>query len=207
MLSLSRNKERLERQATRLVVAKARELGDILNDELGKLDVDFGIKVLETGTIRDATTNGRQGDGWSTLFFAQHPKVSRVVSIDLVTATADKVLTRHRVRDRVELVTGYSIEELANRLAIGDDQYDVVFLDSDNDAKLILHEFMIAKQLVAKNGIIIIDDVATPATTPGALKGELVLPYIENAGLSHRVMFRRGWSGYTTGVLVVEPFA
>src|SRR5271167_2065367 len=105
--------------------------------------------IIETGTIRDAEETGRIGDGWSTQFFARHVRehAGCLVSIDLNIKATPQVLSRSEM-DCVQLVEGYSIAVLA-RLLEEQTRFDVAFLDSDNDPLLILHEFMIAEQLLA----------------------------------------------------------
>ena len=186
-------------------------LHEILDAELSP----FGnrpLLIIETGTIRNATEDGRIGDGWSTVWFAERAcragqSVGSIVSIDLDTSVARHVLTQRRLLEQVTLVELHSIAALA-RIATqrGALSTDVFLLDSDNDPQLILHEFLIARELVKPGGLILIDDVAFPDRPPtGARKGELVLPYIKDTlKLKHRLNERTGWNGYTTAVLAVD---
>jgi hypothetical protein len=180
-------------------------LTEILERELAKFGAR-NLSVVETGTIRGDAEASRIGDGWSTLWFAERNRFegtpAQVISIDLVTHVADKVLEQHGVRDRVILVEDHSIAALA-RLERA--SFDVVFLDSDNDAQLIKHEFLIALALVKPGGVILIDDCAFVEKPPtGALKGELVIPYLKDTQMPYRQIEREGWRGYKTGVLVIE---
>lgn len=185
-------------------------LRDILKaDLLAKFGPDRPLTICETGTIRGDRVEEREGDGWSTIFFAErvkrlHMTDSRaVVSIDIAVEAADKVLTEQGLRDWVELRQGYSVDHLAFALSKGQ-RYDVILLDSDNDAELILHEFMIAQYLINAGGTIFIDDVRLTHHADDARKGLLVWPWILDHRLPHRVYERGGWNGYRTGVLAVD---
>ena len=189
-------------------------LHDILNQELIRFGVDTPIRVVETGTIRDAREEtGAVGDGWSTLYFAERHKrtaaryTTDFVSIDLDTTIADEVLRARGLRNHVYLDQGHSISKLtALAIGLGLDHtgYDVAFLDSDNDAKLIFYEFLIAQNIVRHGGLIIIDDVRMPHHPVGAFKGDVVWPHVKEQGFKHHVVERDGWNGYKAGVLIIE---
>lgn len=184
-------------------------LHDILRSEFAKFGHN-ALRIVETGTIRGTNEPSRVGDGWSTQFFAhwlaEHDG-GELIAIDLHTATVPMVLTEDEMK-RVVLRQGHSIAELSHLLSMRDTlDVDVAFLDSDNDAQLILHEFMIARELVCKGGLIIIDDVHMPhhpSAEPRAKKGDLVWPYVRELSLPHRVHEREGWASYRAGVLVIE---
>jgi predicted O-methyltransferase YrrM len=187
-------------------------LHDILDQELARFE-DKPIRVVETGTIRDAREEtGHGGDGWSTIYFAERHKrtaaryTNDFVSIDLDTSIAESVLRARNLRNHVYLVRGHSIWELASlavAAGLNNQVYDVAFLDSDNDAKLIFHEFLIAQHLVRAGGLIIIDDVRMPHHPVGAFKGDIVWPYVQKHALKHHIVEREGWNGYKAGVLVI----
>lgn len=162
-----------------------------------------GFNILETGTIRQDTPQHRAGDGWSTLAFAHDAVVSggHVTSIDLDVRTAATVLAREGVADVVTLRQGYSIDWLATMLAAGE-RFDVILLDSENDPQLILHEFMIAKQLLRRPGLILVDDVVPGSET--VLKGRDLLPWIDaNLPNATTAWMRREGGGVYSGVLSV----
>jgi hypothetical protein len=177
------------------------------------------IFILETGTIRGDGESSQVGDGWSTMEFAMavaaHHAAAKdldvdargyVRSIDLEIDTAAKVLQRSGLAEYVELVQDHSIAALAHEVRKGL-TYDVVFLDSDNDPQLILHEFMIARHLVRSDGFIVIDDCRMPHHTEGepskARKGELVLHHLDKLGWRYTMHERQGWGSYRTGVVVI----
>jgi hypothetical protein len=179
-------------------------LHEILETALKPFD-GRSIEILETGTIRGPTERSKIGDGWSTLFFAERSKHvgGSLISIDLDVSVARDVLRGYDVYEKVELVEGHSIRRLTELVRRGF-QADVVLLDSDNDAMLTLHEFMIVQSLVRPGGIVMIDDVRTPDQPPAAVKGNLVWPYIKGLGWECTTMTRHGWNGYVTNVLIAK---
>lgn len=168
-------------------------------ERAGKSD----LRILETGTIRGTGDNYRANDGWSTLTFAQEVQEhgGSVTSIDLDTNAAKTVLGREGFIDLVTLVEGYSIDVLADLLRKRKTVLDVVYLDSDNDSSLILHEYFIVRHMMASPGLILVDDVDLDST--GVVKGHKLVPWLESHGATYRMEQRTG-DGYTTGVLVVE---
>lgn len=189
-------------------------LHDILDLELTELQQRLGgstksISIIETGTIRGMSEPSRVGDGWSTLFFAKFAKKSggRVVSIDLNTKTAERVLRDEGLIEYVLLNEQHSVKSLAEHAACLS-KFDVAFLDSDNDPQLIFHEFLIAELLVCKGGLIMVDDVRLTHHTSGdsalAKKGDLLLPYLNRNSYSVRTYERQGWADYKTGVIAID---
>ena len=181
-------------------------LHDILCVEFKRFD-EQPINIVETGTIRGTTEASRVGDGWSTQFFAQHVRKfgGKVFAIDLKPDTVPMVLSGDEMQ-YVQLVTDHSISALT-RLVSQRHEIEVAFLDSDNDAQLIFHEFLIAEQLVKAGGLVIVDDVRLPdqlLDDHAALKGERVWPWLKEYEYEHRIYTRDGWAGYRTGVLVIE---
>lgn len=192
-------------------------LSKILNAELTAFSEKWGsakLDIVETGTIRGDGDNYAQNDGWSTVTFAEWVKKNggSFTSIDLDVSTAEKVLKRKKLRDHVQLVQGHSLEALAaivqdNAIADPDDAeqvgaLDVAFLDSDNDASLIFHEYLIVKKVMRSPGLIIVDDVDIVSTE--VVKGHEILPYARANGIPHRIVERTGEDGFRIGVLVFE---
>jgi hypothetical protein len=167
------------------------------------------LRIFETGTIRGDQDHSSIGDGWSTLFFAKL-EPAEFYSYDLDTRVADIVLSREGVQKNVCLCQEHSIDGLARLLrarAPGDPKFDIAFLDSDNDAQLIFHEFLIAKELVKPRGLIIVDDCAVlPEHDRAAHKGDVLHPWLLENSWHWTVRTRDGWNGYKTGVLVIERF-
>lgn len=159
------------------------------------------LSILETGSIRGTEEQYHQNDGWSTLTLAEYVRDhgGSLTSIDLDTAAAHEVLTRHELRDVVDLIEGDSVETidaLPRSTAL-----DVVLLDSDNDAELIMREFVAVRDLTASPALYLVDDVEPGST--GVVKGHKILPWLEEHDLPHRLERRTG-DGYSTGVLVFE---
>lgn len=122
-----------------------------------------------------------------------------VTSVDLDVSTAAKVLQNHELDPYVKLIRGYSIEVLTDMLLSGQ-EFDVILLDSDNDPRLILHEYMIAKRLLSDGGIIIVDDVDLESTT--VLKGHALQPWLDDHDVAYRIKPRVG-NGFTTGMMII----
>lgn len=160
---------------------------------------DWELQILETGTIRQDTEAHRLGDGWSTVAFAGHVAEhgGHVTSVDLDVSVAERVLVREGLAEHVTLRQGYSIDWMASMLAAGQ-RFDVILLDSENDAQLILHEFMIATKLLMRPGLILVDDVV-----PGSkdvVKGMQLLPWLNERDIGHGIYVRTG-GGVRSGVL------
>ena len=188
-----------------------KHLHQILDEELVRFGQSY-IEIVETGSIRGTGDTSEIGDGYSTLYFARRciEWGGHLVSIDLNVATARMVLAEREPRNNVTLVENHSIAALARQLALWDAGHiDVAFLDSANDAQLVLHEFMICEQLVRNGGLVLIDDVHLPHHVVGenqqrAAKGDLVWGYAEKAGYKVRVHERDGYAGYKCGVLAID---
>lgn len=176
----------------------------LLTDELTAYSGRTGrpnLAILETGSIRNEAEEYHQNDGWSTLTFAQHVKEhgGSLTSVDLDITAADAVLTRHGLRDTVHLVEQHSIDFLAGAIDAAE-RYDVILLDSANDADLILHEYMLALRLGP--GLILVDDVEPGSTT--VVKGHKLLPMLDAYGASPRMLRRTGAGSFSVGVLAVD---
>lgn len=159
------------------------------------------LNVLETGSIRGTEEQYHQNDGWSTLTIAEYVRENggSLTSIDLDIAAANEVLTRHGVRDVVELIEGDSVDTI-NKLPAST-ALDVVLLDSDNNADLIMLEFIAVRPLTNSPALFLVDDVEPGST--GVVKGHRILPWLEESKIPHRLERRTG-DGYSTGVLVFE---
>lgn len=176
----------------------------LLTDELAAYTDRTGSRdlvILETGSIRNEAEEYHQNDGWSTLTFAQYVQAhgGSLTSVDLDITAADAVLTRHGLRDTVHLVEQHSIEFLATELA-AQERYDVILLDSANDADLILHEYFLAKHLGP--GLVLVDDVEPTSAT--VVKGQKLLPLVQASGASWRMLRRTGAGSFSVGVLAVD---
>ena len=162
------------------------------------------LKILETGTIRGTEEQYHHNDGWSTLTLAEYVRDNggSLTSIDLDINAATTVLTRHGLLEHVNLVQGHSIDVLSRDVADHqEDSLDVVFLDSDNDASLIMNEFFLAKLLMRHPALVLVDDVEPGS--PGVVKGHQIMPWLDQNNVPYRLERRTG-DLYSTGVLVFE---
>lgn len=176
----------------------------ILSKELTRMGP--GLHMLETGSIRSVAPEYEVGDGWSTLAFAEHVRETggSFVSIDLDTSAAEQVLTEKDLRTHVDLREGNSLDvlpQVVKECTEPDKRLDVVLLDSDNDADLILNEFLVVKEVIRPGGVLLVDDVDLEAT--GVVKGHQIHPHLVGLGLSPEILVRHG-GAYSTGVLRVE---
>jgi predicted O-methyltransferase YrrM len=177
---------------------------DILSEQIDRFldglgaDTDYPLQILETGTIRQDTEAHRLGDGWSTLTFAKLAGTEgHVTSIDLDVSVARAVLAREGVADRVTLREGHSIEWMASMIEAGQ-KFDVILLDSDNDPQLILHEYLLARKLLRRPGLLLVDDVVPGSAT--VVKGQQLVPWLDGRGVDNANMPRTG-RGVYSGVL------
>lgn len=163
------------------------------------------LKILETGSIRNEGEEYHQNDGWSTLTFAEYVAKygGSLTSVDLDINAAHAVLTRHGLREHADLAQGHSIEVLSRYVADHQEQdsFDVVLLDSDNDASLIINEFFLAKRLMRHPALVLVDDVEP--RSPLVVKGHQIMPWLDLHEVPYRLERRTG-DGYSTGVLVFE---
>lgn len=176
---------------------------DIIAEQLEKfsssLPEGYELQILETGTIRQDTEAHRLGDGWSTVAFAGHVAEhgGHVTSIDLHIQTARRVLDREGLIDHVTLREGYSIDWMTAMLA-AEQRFDVILLDSENDAQLILHEFMVARRMLRRPGLILVDDVIPGSSD--VVKGKQLLPWLDEHRIEYTITERTG-GGVRSGVL------
>jgi len=164
------------------------------------------LNILETGTIRDEREQYQQNDGWSTLTFAEDVRDNGgdLVGVDLFIGAAENVLSAAHLREFVTLHQGYSVDVLAGMLELPKESrpsFDVVLLDSDNEGNLILHEFMIAKRLMAKDAMLLLDDVNL--SSPHVFKGDKIIPWLTEHGHVYRTLRRTG-TNYATDVVAVD---
>jgi predicted O-methyltransferase YrrM len=183
-------------------------LQEIIQRELATLDNEcfHGYRkeksIVETGTIRGDGEQHRVGDGWSTVALAEHVRDNggMVTSIDLDVSTARKVLTKFNLDEYVTLVEGHSIQMLT-RLAVAGERFDVVLLDSENDAQLILDEYLVVSTMLNYPGLLIVDDVDLVSEL--VLKGHKLVPWLDREGTSYEIV-QRDCDGYTAGVLIAR---
>lgn len=172
---------------------------EIITAELSR--IGGPLRTLETGSIRSVEPQYEAGDGWSTLAFARYARDQGgvFVSIDLDISAAEEVLERHDLREAVDLREGNSLDVLPEIVEYGTG-LDVVLLDSDNDADLIMDEFMIVRRALGPGSVLLVDDVVPGSRT--VVKGKKILPFLESSGYKPEIIERDG-GGFTSGVLRV----
>jgi predicted O-methyltransferase YrrM len=183
-------------------------LQEIIQRELATFDNEcfHGYRkeksIVETGTIRGDGEQHRIGDGWSTVALAKHVRDNggMVTSIDLDVSTARKLLTKFNLDEYVTLVEGHSIQMLT-RLAVAGERFDVALLDSENDAQLILDEYLVVSNMLNYPGLLIVDDVDLVSEL--VLKGHKLVPWLDREGTSYEIV-QRDCDGYTAGVLIAR---
>lgn len=173
------------------------KMADVLGPELAKVRERRGaaLDILETGCIRNADPAHEQGDGWSTLIFAEHVRDygGSHTSIDLDTSSAAKVLAGRGLTPYARLLTGESVLTLGNLATIHDATFDVILLDSGDDPGLIFREYEEALPMVRPGGLLAVDDTSTQPGSYGT-KGDTLVPLLRKWGLPFRVATR--WGGY-----------
>lgn len=170
----------------------------VLADRAGRTDLD----IVETGTIRGAGDAHRTGDGWSTVALAEYVRDNggTATSIDLDVSTAASVLAGHNLDQCVNLVQGHSIQVLT-RFVVEGRVFDAVLLDSDNDAQLILDEWLVAATMLQRPGLLIVDDVDLDSAL--VVKGHKLVPWLERENIPWKFT-QRDAGGHSTGVLVAH---
>jgi predicted O-methyltransferase YrrM len=138
--------------------------------------------IVETGTIRSHLWDYKIGDGHSTLRFAEY--CSRFggklysIDIDPHAVVVSKSLVEERFPNAdVEVIESDSVAFLKSF----EEPIDVLYLDSDNDANLILEEAKAALCNLHPESIILIDDCFNKGSYD-VEKGELVIPFLESEG-------------------------
>ena len=122
----------------RITSKRASKLVGLLNEYKEK----YGkFKIVETGTIRNASSRYKKDDGHSTKYiceFIQKNPDCTFCSIDLQTNVCNTYLKEKNLRQYVNLIQGNSLDVLPTLT------FDIAYLDSDNDSELIFKEFTIA---------------------------------------------------------------
>lgn len=160
------------------------------------------LRILETGTIRNATSDV---DGWSTLLLARlaAERGGRVWSVE---RNPDHVEAAKRVlgnlQTRVSWTVGDSsraVRHVARAAASYSDEYpgvNLLYLDSALEPKLIVAEFVQAEPYLAGDVALVLDDTepngAEGSENPlhvflGRGKGTLLIPYLVANGWTERV--------------------
>ena len=140
------------------------------------------LTIVETGTIRSHLWEYKMGDGHSTLRFAEYCSRfgGKLYSIDNDphAVILSKSLVNEKFPDAdVDIIESDSVVFLESF----DELIDVLYLDSANDAQLILSEAKAALSNLHSESIILIDDCFKTGNSE-VEKGELVIPFLQENG-------------------------
>jgi len=129
------------------------------------------LSILEFGRIRNTSNDYFEGDGWSTLAYAKHPKVHHVASVDpdetTIKATEQVLSLQCCLLDQCKVVM---YEYLSRPL----DPYDLVFFDAENDAEQQWDLYLLCLEFGAidRKTFLLIDDVLSEL----GRKGDIIIP-------------------------------
>lgn len=140
------------------------------------------LTIVETGTIRRIEDEYKEGDGHSTeaicRWIADGFTYHEYVSIDIDTSTAEFYLNRLGLLKYVELISAYSTEILPDIKSI-----DFAYLDSANDAKNTMDEFVIVWPEIVRGGCVMVDDCNEESEE--LHKGDILMPYLRDRGIKY----------------------
>lgn len=89
--------------------------------------------------------------------------------------------------NRIKLIKGDSLESLRH-ISNSSNIYDLVHLDGDHDVNYVMAEFGMVKNMLAKNAIVVFDDIETPNVTQYVLKNpDLIVLDIPKCAWPHCV--------------------
>lgn len=146
------------------------------------------LVIVETGTIRNTDEIYKEGDGWSTYYICRYLKESnynhKFYSIDLDVSISRKFLTEQGLVEYVNLLAEHSVTALSSFRHI-----DLAYLDSANNAELILMEFKRVENSLSKSGVVIVDDVIMDSEL--IVKGHKVVPYATEKGFTVEIKNRQ----------------
>ena len=141
--------------------------------------------IVETGTIRIRGEKGLLGDGHSTLKFADYCSKfgGKLYSLDIdpeAIALSSWMVSRKYPNVEVNVIHSDSVAFLESF----DEPIDVLYLDSANDANLILNEAKAALPHLHPESIVLIDDCFCEELKKSydIEKGDLVIPFLEEHG-------------------------
>lgn len=142
-------------------------------------DLERAYVIVETGTLRVDNMDYRRGDGHSARKFAQFLREQGMGSLFSVDIDPEAVKVCQGVMDRefpdvhTEVIHSDSVAYLESF----EGTIDVLYLDSANDADLILNEAIAGLPKLRERGWVLIDDATEK-------KGEKVVPWLKNQGFT-----------------------
>lgn len=157
---------------------KAENIINQLNATLARLQRP--LLIVETGTIRNREPQYEQGDGHSTRhiidFVIQNPG-TEFYSIDIDTDRARSYLTELHLIQHVNLCQDNSINRLKTFGRI-----DFAYLDSENNARMTMDEFLLVWPKVPAGGCVMVDDCNEQSVE--LFKGDILMPHLRNNGIN-----------------------
>jgi len=135
------------------------------------------ITVVETG-VSIHESNGR-----STFFWNKDPSIKQVISIDLSSGMIQKVKNELPTPNKVEFIQGHSLSALSY---LENNSVDLLYLDSDLDPLLMLHEALVALPKLRLPAVILIDDAP--------VKGTLIKQVLTGKSTDHKYGNYGGWN-------------
>jgi|TARA_R110000824_G_scaffold10078_6_gene44753 predicted O-methyltransferase YrrM len=138
--------------------------------------------IVETGTIRSHLWDYKIGDGHSTLRFAEYCSRfgGKLYSIDIdphAVVVSKSLVAESFPNADVEVIESDSVAYLKSF----EQPIDVLYLDSANDANVILNEAKAALRNLTPESLVLIDDCFNKGDYD-VEKGELVIPFLEENG-------------------------
>ena len=148
-------------------------------------DIQDPLMIVETGTIRLYGDGGLVGDGHSTLRFADYCSKfgGTLYSIDNdpeAVALSSWMVEREYPEADIKVIESDSVAFLESF----EEPIDILYLDSANDANLILNEAKAAFRCLNEESIVLIDDCFCEERKKSHRieKGDLVIPFLEENG-------------------------
>lgn len=138
---------------------------------------NHSLTIVETGTIRNVGEEYKEGDGHSTEAICRWIRDQYdwhdFASIDTDTSVAEWYLGSLGLSDYVALLQGYGTDILPCIPVI-----EFAYLDSENDAKNTMDEFVIIWPAVPVGGCVMVDDCSDESEE--LHKGDILMQYLRD---------------------------
>lgn len=163
------------------------------------------LRVLEVGVLRNMDNDHRDGDGHSTLafvrFLSQRPG-SAYVGIDLSPREARRAVDSEGFGGFCDFYEGDSVATMSE-LVMDGEEFDVIYLDADNDGAATMREYLLALDLISRPGLIMGDDMNTNHSQ--VRKGRVLIPFLIEDRADYRIRRRNTpWPGDVRDILIQE---
>ncbi len=134
--------------------------------------------IVEIGLMRDP--NGRLGDGHSTLFWKEYLDQAPTTVFYGIDINPDAVIfaaAHCEGRSNMHFLT----EDGVAGLTFVEQTIGLIYLDSSDDPRDTLNQFVAALPKLAPDAVVVIDDVGGPEREDH-MKGHLLIPVLEATG-------------------------